>query len=52
MTEPVVIWGAGAIGGTIAAYLARAGHEVLAVDTVEEHVCQIAEHGLLVSAGR
>jgi 2-dehydropantoate 2-reductase len=48
MTEPVVIWGAGAIGGTIAAYLARAGHEVLAVDTVEEHVCQIAEHGLRI----
>ena len=38
MAEPVVIWGAGAIGGTIGAYLARAGHEVLFVDVVPEHV--------------
>lgn len=42
MTEPVVIWGAGAIGGTIGAYLARAGHEVLFVDIVPEHVEAIA----------
>lgn len=34
----VVIWGAGAIGGTIGAYLARAGHDVLFVDIVAEHV--------------
>lgn len=42
MAEPVVIWGAGAIGGTIGAYLARAGHEVLFVDVVPEHVAAIA----------
>ena len=34
MADPIVIWGAGAIGGTLGAHLARAGHEVLLVDTV------------------
>lgn len=38
MSEPVVIWGAGAIGGTIGAHLKRAGHDVLFVDIVPEHV--------------
>jgi 2-dehydropantoate 2-reductase len=38
MVQPVVIWGAGAIGGTIGACLRRAGHEVLFVDVVPEHV--------------
>jgi 2-dehydropantoate 2-reductase len=38
MSEPVVIWGSGAIGGTIGAFLRRAGHEVLFVDVVPEHV--------------
>ena len=30
--------GAGAIGGTIGAHLARAGHEVLLVDSAADHV--------------
>ena len=34
----VVIWGAGAIGGTIGAYLARAGQDVLFVDVDRPHV--------------
>ena len=34
----VVIWGTGAIGGTIGAYLTRAGHDVLFVDIDAEHV--------------
>ena len=38
MAEPIVIWGAGAIGGTIGAYWARAGIDVLLVDIVPEHV--------------
>ena len=38
MAEPILIWGAGAIGGTLGAYWARAGHEVILVDTVAEHV--------------
>ena len=43
---PVLIWGAGAIGGTIGAYLARAGHPVVLVDVVAEHVDAIRERGL------
>jgi 2-dehydropantoate 2-reductase len=38
MADPIVIWGAGAIGGTLGAHWARAGHDVLLVDTVAEHV--------------
>jgi 2-dehydropantoate 2-reductase len=40
--EPILIWGAGAIGGTIGAFLRRAGHPVTFVDVVEEHVAAIA----------
>ena len=32
--KPILVWGAGAIGGTMAAYWARAGHSVLLVDIV------------------
>ncbi|MEO8480397.1 MAG: 2-dehydropantoate 2-reductase, partial [Gemmatimonadota bacterium] len=42
----VLFWGAGAIGGTLAAYLARAGHDVTAVDTAPEHVDAINRSGL------
>ncbi|MDE3152794.1 MAG: 2-dehydropantoate 2-reductase [Gemmatimonadota bacterium] len=44
-----LIWGAGAIGGTMGAYLARAGHDVTFVDTVEEHVAAINRHGLRIT---
>ncbi len=40
------IVGAGAIGGTLGAYLVRAGHEVLFVDLVSEHVDAINANGL------
>ena len=50
MAEPIVIWGSGAIGGTIGAHLARAGHDVLFVDTVPEHVAAI-EAGRLTIEG-
>ena len=46
MTTPLLVWGAGAIGGTIGACLVRAGHEVMFVDVVEEHVAAIATTGL------
>ena len=36
--EPILVWGGGAIGGTLAAYWTRAGHDVLMVDIVDEHV--------------
>jgi 2-dehydropantoate 2-reductase len=44
-----LFWGAGAIGGTLAAYLARAGHDVTAVDTVAEHVAAINRSGLTIN---
>ena len=46
---PLVIWGAGAIGGTIGAHLARAGHEVLLVDRAAEHVDAIRKSGLSIT---
>lgn len=42
----ILIWGAGAIGGTVGAYLARAGHAVTFVDVVPEHVAAIRCPGL------
>jgi 2-dehydropantoate 2-reductase len=47
--DTVVIWGAGAIGGTIGAHLSRAGHDVVFVDTVEEHVRAIRDRGLSIT---
>jgi 2-dehydropantoate 2-reductase len=44
-----LIWGAGAIGGTLGAYLARAGGDVTLVDTVVEHVDAITRSGLRVT---
>src|SRR5262245_56128042 len=46
--EPIVIWGAGAIGGTIGAYWARAGIPVLLVDIVREHVEACRTTGLVI----
>lgn len=44
----ILVWGAGAIGGTIGAYLKRAGHDIVLVDVVEEHVAAIEEAGLTI----
>ena len=44
--EPVVVWGAGAMGGSIGAALRRAGHDVLFVDRDEAHVTAIVARGL------
>ncbi|MDF2971613.1 MAG: 2-dehydropantoate 2-reductase, partial [Microvirga sp.] len=44
----ILIWGAGAIGGTLGAYLARAGEDVLLVDIVEPHVEAMKRDGLLI----
>ncbi len=46
--EPIVIWGAGAIGGTLGAYWARAGIPVLLVDIVAEHVEACRNEGLSI----
>src|SRR5258707_1189593 len=40
-SDPILVWGAGAIGGTIGAVLRRAGHDVRFVDIVPEHVAAI-----------
>jgi len=45
----LLIWGAGAIGGTLGAYLARAGHDVTMVDVVQEHVDSINRSGLRIT---
>ena len=44
----LLVWGAGAIGGTVAAYLARAGEDVLLVDTARDHVDAINAGGLAI----
>jgi 2-dehydropantoate 2-reductase len=44
--ERVLVWGAGAMGGTVGACLASAGHPVLLVDTVLEHVVAMRDDGL------
>ncbi len=46
--DPIVVWGGGAIGGTIAAYWARAGIPVLLVDVVEAHVKACRDSGLRI----
>ena len=48
MSGSILIWGAVAIGGTLGAYLARAGEEVLLVDVEAQHVAAINEHGLTI----
>jgi len=48
MSGTVLIWGAGAIGGTLGAYMARAGEDVLLVDIVPEHVEAINADGLRI----
>ena len=45
---PLVVWGAGAIGGSVAAFLARAGVPVRAVDIVPEHVQACRTAGLRI----
>lgn len=44
-----LVWGAGAIGGTIGAYLARGGHEVIFVDRDAAHVDAINRGGLAIT---
>jgi 2-dehydropantoate 2-reductase len=46
--DTTVIWGAGAMGGSIGAWLIRAGHPVLFVDTDDEHAEAINDRGLRI----
>ena len=47
--SPIVVWGAGAMGGSIGAWLQRAGHEMLLVDQDESHVHAISANGLKIT---
>ena len=47
-TIDAVVVGAGAIGGTVGARLARDGHSVLFCDADPEHVAAINERGLTI----
>jgi 2-dehydropantoate 2-reductase len=49
LTAPIVIWGAGAIGGTLGAAFLRAGHQVTFVDSVAAHVDAINTQGLRIA---
>ena len=49
MSAPILVWGAGAIGGTLAVAFARAGEEVVLVDQAEDHVAAIRAGGLRIA---
>ena len=49
--SPYTVVGAGAIGGTLAYHLARAGHEVTVVDADADHIRAIAADGLTLAQG-
>lgn len=49
---PITVVGAGAIGGTIGAYLDDAGYGVTLVDASTEHVSAIREEGLRITGAR
>ena len=48
VAEPILIWGAGAIGGILGAYWARAGVPVQMVDIVPEHANACSTSGLSI----
>jgi 2-dehydropantoate 2-reductase len=47
--SPLLFWGAGAIGGTVGAYLRRVGHDVVFVDRDPDHVAAINASGLKIT---
>ena len=48
MKNEILIWGAGAIGGVLGAYWARAGQSVTMVDIVADHVTACRSAGLKI----
>ncbi|CAN5701033.1 ketopantoate reductase family protein [soil metagenome] len=50
--SPITIIGAGAIGGTVGAFLHDAGYDVTLVDIVPEHVQSMNERGLRITGVR
>jgi 2-dehydropantoate 2-reductase len=49
VTPPILIWGAGAIGGSLGAAFVRSGHDVLFVDRDSEHVAAMNKEGLEIT---
>lgn len=49
MGGPILVWGAGAIGGTLAMAFARAGEAVVLVDQDRDHVAAIQAGGLRIA---
>jgi 2-dehydropantoate 2-reductase len=49
MPERILIWGAGAIGGSVGAWLKRAGHDITFIDAEPEHVAAIRTTGLRIT---
>lgn len=45
---PILILGAGAIGGALGAAFLRAGHDAIFVDSAADHVAAIRSHGLRI----
>lgn len=48
-SPPILIWGAGAIGGTLGAFWRRAGLDVTMVDLVAEHAAACSGPGLSIT---
>ncbi|WP_299819669.1 2-dehydropantoate 2-reductase [uncultured Jannaschia sp.] len=48
MSGPILIWGAGAIGGSLGAAFLRAGHDVVFVDNDADHVAAMNADGLTI----
>jgi 2-dehydropantoate 2-reductase len=46
LQAPILIWGAGAIGGVLGGYFVHAGHRVVFVDRAADHVEAINAQGL------
>ena len=49
MAERILVWGAGAIGGTVGAFLRAQGHDIAFVDADAAHVAAIRDHGLAIT---
>jgi len=49
MPARILVWGAGAIGGSVGAWLKRAGHDVTFVDVEADHVAAIRRAGLRIT---
>ena len=47
--DPILVWGAGAIGGSLGAAFIRAGETVVFVDRDEDHVAAVARRGLEIT---